>query len=595
MKQLTFSIWYGLFLLLLIPKFIAAQLAFSLDGTNYNVGENIAVDKDGNTFIIGNFRGTLDCDPSDAVFELTSKTENITDVFIASYTSTGQLRFAFSLRGSLNGDHLAKGITIDAEGNIYVTGRFYGTADFDPSSAENNLVSENLLYGNAFVASYDNDGNYRHAFSLNIILVEESDELLELKTDAAGNIYMTGTYGGIGVIDFDPGTDVFELPPGISGVSNFLASYDANGNFRYAINIGISGGGNANHFAIDENGNSYVVGRFIGTFDFDPSDEVFNLVADDDFDVFIASYDTDGNFRYAERIDHDTNPFNPSFRIAVDPAGNINLTGYFGGTMDFDVDSTVNEIDILFNDFFLASYTNDFALRYVFTLAVEESIFDTLTYAYPTDITTDELGNTYITGVFKGTIDFDPSAAVNQEVNPLFSNGEGFSDIFMVSYNNQGAYRYSSRMGSLTNNDSGSHPKVAITKPDESCVTGAVGGKVYYNDITNQYEVESGSHYNAVVFCMNDNSPTTSVAEEGIPGLALSIFPNPSSKQIHISTKAFAEVLTLNIISGTGATVFSTLFSNTMLIDVSNYSRGQYWISIVDKKGKTMTRSFVVN
>lgn len=56
--------------------------------------------------------------------------------------------------------------TIDANDNIYITGRFHGTVDFDPGSGTATLTASGTQYGDIYVASYDAAGNYRWTFRI---------------------------------------------------------------------------------------------------------------------------------------------------------------------------------------------------------------------------------------------------------------------------------------------------------------------------------------------------------------------------------------------------------------------------------------------
>ena len=61
---------------------------------------------------------------------------------------------------SIGGDDVdgVNAIAVDSVGNIYVTGSFKETVDFDPSSSVSNLTSTG--YSDVFLAKYDSSGSY---------------------------------------------------------------------------------------------------------------------------------------------------------------------------------------------------------------------------------------------------------------------------------------------------------------------------------------------------------------------------------------------------------------------------------------------------
>ena len=51
-------------------------------------------------------------------------------------------------------------IATDAAGNVYTTGYFQGTIDFDPGPGTFLLTSTNTIYGDIFVSKLDPSGNF---------------------------------------------------------------------------------------------------------------------------------------------------------------------------------------------------------------------------------------------------------------------------------------------------------------------------------------------------------------------------------------------------------------------------------------------------
>src|SRR5690606_29962600 len=85
----------------------------------------------------------------------------------------------------------AYAVSTDASKNVYVTGLFTGTVDFDPSAATANLVSAGS--NDMFVAKYDPNGKYIWAKRVGGPGVDAG---YGIQSDAAGNTYIAGYFAG---------------------------------------------------------------------------------------------------------------------------------------------------------------------------------------------------------------------------------------------------------------------------------------------------------------------------------------------------------------------------------------------------------------
>jgi hypothetical protein len=108
----------------------------SLDGGSIS-GNSVALDKSGNIYCTGNFQDTVDFDPGPGTLELTSA--GLNDIFVLQLDKTGNLGWAVNMGGSK--DDYGMGISVDGSSNVFVTGYFAGTADFDPGEGTLNLTS----------------------------------------------------------------------------------------------------------------------------------------------------------------------------------------------------------------------------------------------------------------------------------------------------------------------------------------------------------------------------------------------------------------------------------------------------------------------
>lgn len=394
-------------------------------------GYDVAIDASSNSYVTGSFIGTVDFDPGPGVSNIIS-TSNTADIFIAKYDVNGDYVFVKTI-GGIGADN-GTGITVDAIGNIYITGSFTGTVDFDPGPGVANLISAGGT--DIFFAKYDVNGNYVYAKNIG---GTSSDNATSLAVDASGNVYLTGYYQG--TVDFNPGAGVTNLiSAGATDI--FIAKYDAGGNYIYAKSIGGTNADFCNSLAIDVGGSVYITGRFAGTADFNPGAGVANLTSAGGNDIFVAKYDASGSYVYAKRIGGTLEDYGNS--LAVDASGNVYITGYFQGTVDFDPGAGVANITGAGgNDIFIAKY--DGSGNYVYAKTMGSTGNDN-----GNSLAVDGSGNVYVTGAFQGTADFDPEAGV---VNLTSAGG---NDIFVAKYDGNGNYIYAKRIGGVTNDNGNS-------------------------------------------------------------------------------------------------------------------------------------------
>jgi hypothetical protein len=373
--------------------------AKQMGGTDGDEGLGIAVDSTGNVYTSGFFHGTADFDPGPGTYNLASA--GSTDIFVSKLDSSGNFVWAKSMGGT-DGEG-GGSIAVDSSGNVYTSGKFESTADFDPGAGTYNLTSAGRA--DIFVSKLDASGNFVWAKRMG---GTNADVSLGNVVDSTGNVYTTGSFRD--TADFDPGPGTYYLTSA-GDRDIFVSKLDSSGNFVWAKSMGGTGGDLASSPALDSAGNIYTAGEFEGTVDFDPGAGTYNLTGGG---AFLLKLDSSGNFVWVKRM------IGPSFGInfSLDSAGNVYTTGGFFDTADFDPGPGTYNLTPDWADIFVSKLdsSGDFVWAGAMGGTHWESGFG---------IAVDSAGYVYTTGCFWGTADFDPGAGTYNLTSA------GSSDIFV--------------------------------------------------------------------------------------------------------------------------------------------------------------------
>ena len=240
--------------------------AVTFGGTGNDVANVIAVDSSGNSYITGNFYGTVDFGGGDVT------SAGGSDIFVLKLNSSGTFQWVKTF-GSTSSD-LGYGIAVGSSGNSYITGYFNGTVDFgggDITSAGSSDI---------FVLKLDSSGTFQWVKTFGSAA---SDYGYAIAVDSSGNSYITGYYGG--TIDFGGGDvttngnwDVFVLKLNSSGTFQWVNTYGGTSlDYGYGI-------------AVDSSGNSYATGAFFFTVDFGGGD----VTSAGGADIFVLKLNSSG-------------------------------------------------------------------------------------------------------------------------------------------------------------------------------------------------------------------------------------------------------------------------------------------------------------
>ncbi|MBK7387821.1 MAG: T9SS type A sorting domain-containing protein [Bacteroidetes bacterium] len=550
--------------------------AKSIGGNGWDDGAGIAVDALGNIILTGHFSGTADFDPGAGTANLTAAGDY--DIFICKLDAAGDYLWAESI-GNNNGDY-SWDVVADAMNNIYITGQFFGTLDFNPGAGTSNMTSAG---GNDFfICKLDLSGNFLWAKSLGGL---NPDVSYSIDVDINCNVYTTGGFNG--TVDFDPGASAFNLSTAGSE-DVFILKLDSMGNFVWARSFGGNNFDSANALSVDFAGNIYTIGTFEGTADFNPGPGVSTITSSGFTDVFICKIDVAGNFVWAKNLSGMN--YEDAFAVNTDNNGNVVFSGCFSSLVDFDPGiGTFNLTPSGAQDIFISMLDNTGNFLWAKALQGNNNI------GCGISILVDGGNNIYTTGFFSSTVDFNPdgasfniSSAGNEDV---FIHKMNYVNtplpIELISFDgkangSQNILKWTT--GSEINNDYFTVLRSKNGVDFESI--GNVDGSGNSTSTMNYYFVDEQPYngYNYYQLQQTDFdgqsalSRIVSILNSTSRNNPIVISPNPVRDFVEISNYDSNTIQYIELINALGEVIFRN--QNQQLIDVSSLPAGTYSLRI---------------
>ncbi len=531
--------------------------AKKIGGTSFShdSGGSIATDAAGNTYTAGYFGGTVDFDPGVGVYNLTAINPN--DNFILKLDSAGNFLWAKTL-DVFNFDNVHC-IVVDASGNVYTTGFFTGTVDFDPGVGVFNLTAVGSM--DIYVWKLDASGNFIWAKAMGGTSNESGHSLA---LDAFGNVYTGGSFWG--TVDFDPGVGIFNLTA--AGDDDiFISKLDSAGNFIWAKAMGGTLHDYCYAIAINPlaSADIYFTGSFTGTCDFDPSIGVYNLTSNGNNDIYICKLDSTGNFLWANAMGSSTNN-DFGFSIAADPSGNgdVYTKGSFYGTVDFD--PGIGVYNLSGGGGFVSKLNS--SGNFIWAIALGGGS------GQGRSLELDASGNVYASGTFTGTTDFDPGVGTFN----LTSAGSG--DVYISKYDSAGTFTWVKTAGGSSNDGS---TALALDASGNVFLTGSfLSPTLSFSPFT---ITNSGSAiYSDLFIAKLESTLITGSNELSEFRNNVLVFPNPFTDELTVDWHyQNSTAVSLNIKNTLGQTVESKKFSslqNQLKINLKFLSKGIYFLEM---------------
>jgi hypothetical protein len=246
--------------------------------TSYDMGNDIT-GTNADVYVTGHFTGTVDFGYSGSPLNLVSAGSQ--DAFVSKYaTANGLTTWAKAMGGSSADNGISIGI--DNSLNIYSTGTFQGTADFDPGFNTVNLTSAGNT--DVYISKLLNAGTYSWARKMG---GTSSDAPSDIFVEGIGHHFVTGSF--IGTANFLPSATNTIVATGAKDI--FVTKYNSGGGFLYSNAIGGSGDDEPRSLFVASTNHVYLSGYYKNTVDFDIGTATSTLIATGtSADGFVAKY-----------------------------------------------------------------------------------------------------------------------------------------------------------------------------------------------------------------------------------------------------------------------------------------------------------------
>jgi len=407
------------------------DFAFKAGGTGTDAATSVAVHPtDGSIYVCGHFSGTVNFVRKTGWQHRTSNGSK--DIFVAKYSSDDRLLWVRAIGGS--SEDKANDLAVDANGNVYVTGSFRSTVDFNPAT---NQTVDKTARGNTdiFLLKLSSAGLYNW-----VVTTGGTATTLEagngVAVDLDNNVYMTGAFEGFA--NFNPnGAARYQY---INGNLNiFLAKYTSAGLLSWVKSIGDSSlddmGGKS--IAISTHDYIYVVGSFAGTAMFDPSTSYSILNSAGYQDGFVTCFYKTGTFSWAKRMGGAYSDY--VHDITLDPHNNVGIAGRATGAVSYPGGGFTTYAGE--QDAFFARMTSTGSFQWAKNIAGHGEWDDAYSVAM------DGCGRMYVGGRFCSSADFDPSSSSTYRFAPACNGWYQNYAYFIACYETNGSYLWAETSG----------------------------------------------------------------------------------------------------------------------------------------------------
>jgi hypothetical protein len=297
------------------------------------------IDKNGNIFNIGYFEDSVDFDPGIGRANRTSFF--IESSFIQKLDSNGNYLWVKVITG--NGSSRALSVDLDINDNLLISGYYKGTLDLNPGGPFFAVTSNGI--NDTYIVKLNNNGNFIWGATLG---GNDDDRPFKIRSDQNGNVITTGEFRS--TVDFNPGSNTFNLTSASTSPDIFIQKLDSNGNLLWVKHLSNNFGKDAKDLYIDNSSNIYITGFFVNTLNFG---QITLNGSTTTTDIYTCKLKPNGAFQWVDHV-ASSSSYNFATCITADLNGSIFTQGIFSGTVDVNPStSTLNFSSVGTYDLFI--------------------------------------------------------------------------------------------------------------------------------------------------------------------------------------------------------------------------------------------------
>ncbi|PZU90983.1 MAG: hypothetical protein DI529_01880 [Chryseobacterium sp.] len=526
-------------------------------GEGEDVIRALATDAQGNSYATGYF--TDYCIFGEELQQTEIASKGMFDIFISKTSPNGELLWVKAIGGTA--DDYGTAITVDPNGNVYITGIFQETVNFNPAGTSQTLTSKGAQ--DIFVLKLNSSGNFVWVKGIG---GEGYEETSAIQTAANGDVYLAGYFSG--AVDFDPSESENILnPTGL--VDSFFVKLSDNGNLSWVKTIG---GFMTTPMDMKlHNNHLYALGSFKKTTDFDPNSTQTHNITALGFDAYLLKLDLSGNFVSVTT----TKSLTPSTgttptNLSIDENGNAYVSGYFGGSVDFGPDVQHNGQYTFTSENMLTGFVfkvgNDGKLVWANYPKPGTEEASSLGYG----LVANKNHEVFVTGYIAGNVKFD-------EIE-LEQNTDHFMTAFVAKLDSQGKFVDAKLFAGSDFIDT----HCAAMDADENLY---IGGS--FTDLANidptgngSYHIFSRGYRDSYVVKLNKTNLNVKDINSKTDWL---IYPNPSSDLIYLKSKEQLSGNKYIIYDLVGREILTGVLDSKQEIKINLLPKGNYILKIGKK------------